>query len=175
MRTVVLRVVALALLLLLALVAALSVRTLRRLPNTVVYFMGSDGTSFHLVPVYRRGGRGDAVARAEHEVAALAAGPTRAEAAKGLSTAVPADTTVLDARLDGDTLTIDLSPSFERGGGTSMMMGRLNQLLYTLTRPSDVAAVRLEVAGQPVTAFGGEGIEVGNPWRRSAAPDNPVW
>jgi spore germination protein GerM len=175
MRTVVLRVVALALLLLLALVAVLSVRTLRRLPDTVVYFMASDGTSFHLEPAYRRGGRGDAVARAEREVTALAAGPTRSEAAKGMSSAVPAETRVLDARLDGDTLTIDLSASFERGGGTSMMMGRLNQLLYTLTRPSSVSAVRLEVAGRPVTVFGGEGIQIDNPWLRSAAPDNPVW
>jgi len=175
MRTVVLRVVALALLLLLALVAVITVRTLRRLPDTVVYFVASDGTSFRLEPAYRKGGRGDAAARAEREVAALAAGPTPSESARGLSNAVPADTQVLDARLDGTTLTIDLSAAFERGGGSAMMVGRLNQLFYTLTRPEGVDSVVLEIEGRRVTVFAGEGIEVASPWRRAAFPDKPVW
>ncbi|MEJ2357339.1 MAG: GerMN domain-containing protein [Deinococcales bacterium] len=176
MRTVVLRVVALALLLLLALVAVLTVRTLHRLPNTVVYFVTSDATSFHLAPVYRRGGGGGgAVARAERQVAALAAGPTPGEAATGLSSAVPADTRVLGAQLHGTTLTIDLSAAFERGGGSASMMGRLDQLFYTLTRPDGIDAVSLEVEGQPVTAFAGEGILVTNPWRRADHPSDPVW
>ncbi len=175
MRTVVLRVVALALLLLLALVAALSVRTLGRVPDTVVYFITSDGSTFQLEPTYRRGVRGDAAAHAAAAVAALAAGPTPAEAAKGLVTAVPADTRVVSAQLDGGTLTIDLSPSFERGGGSAMMTGRLNQLFYTLTRPKTVSSVVLEVGGRKVTAFSGEGIAVPSPWRRADAPDRPVW
>lgn len=175
MRTVVLRVVALALLLLLALVAVLSARTLGRVPDTVLYFIASDGTSFHLEPVYRRGERGTPADHAAALVAALAAGPTAAESARGLSSAVPGDTRVLGASVAGHTLTIDLSPSFEQGGGTAMMMGRLNQLFYTLTRPKDVGSVVLEVGGRRVSAFAGEGIMVPSPWRRADAPDKPVW
>ncbi|HKI58769.1 MAG TPA: GerMN domain-containing protein [Trueperaceae bacterium] len=175
MRTVVLRVVALALLLLLVLVAAISVRTLRRVPDTAVYFIASDGTSFHLEAVYRNGVRGDPGAHATAAVAALAAGPTPQEAARGLSSAVPADTRVLGADLNGGTLTVDLSPSFEQGGGSAMMMGRLNQLFYTLTRPKEVSSVVLEVGGRRVTVFAGEGITVPSPWRRADAPDRPVW
>ena len=176
MRTVVLRVVALALLLLLALVAVLTVRTLHRLPNTVVYFVASDGTRFRLEPAYRRGGgSGGAAARAERQVAALAAGPTSSEKARGLSSAVPSGTRVLHAQLRGTTLTIDLSAAFERGGGSASMMGRLDQLFYTLTRPDGVDAVTLEVEGRPVTVFAGEGILVPNPWRRADHPDDPVW
>lgn len=175
MRTVVLRVVALALLLLLVLIAAISVRTLRRVPDTVVYFVASQGTSFHLEPVYRHGVRGGPAAHAADAVASLAAGPTPDEAARGLSTAVPADTRVLNASMDGHILTIDLSPSFERGGGSAMMMGRLNQLFYTLTRPEAVSGVVLEVGGRRVTAFAGEGIMVPSPWRRADAPDQPAW
>jgi len=174
-RTVVLRVAALALLLLLALVAVITVRTLQRLPDTVVYFIASDGTSFHLTQAYRRGGRGDAAARAERAVAALAAGPTPDEAARGLSSAVPADTQVRSAKLDGGILTIDLSAGFERGGGSAMMVGRLDQLFYTLTRPTDVKGVVLEIEGRRVTVFAGEGIEVASPWRRAAFPERPVW
>lgn len=175
MRTVVLRVVALSLLLLLVLLAAISVRTLRRVPDTVVYFVASDGSSFHLAPGYRKGVRGDAAAHATAAVAALAAGPTASEAARGLTSAVPADTRVISASLNGDTLTVDLSPSFEEGGGSAMMMGRLNQLFYTLTRPEGVSGVVLEVGGRRVTAFSGEGIVVPSPWRRETAPDQVVW
>lgn len=175
MRTVVLRVVALALLLLLALVAVLSSRTLRRVPDTVLYFIATDGTSFHLQPVYRRGERGGPADHAAALVAALAAGPTPSEAASGLSNAVPSDTRVLGASLSGGTLTIDLSSSFEQGGGSAMMMGRLNQLFYTLTRPKDVSGVILEVGGRRVTAFAGEGIIVPSPWLRADEPDKPVW
>jgi len=135
----------------------------------------SDGNHFRLAPAYRNGVRGDPAAAARYEVAALAAGPTPAEKAKGLRTAVPADTRVLDASFEGGTLTIDLSSSFEQGGGSAMMMGRLNQLFYTLTRPEAVASVVLEVGGRRVTVFAGEGIEVPNPWRRAAAPSQPVW
>lgn len=175
MRTVVLRVAALALLLLLALVAVITVRTLQRLPDTIVYFVASDGTSFHLTPAYRRAGRGDATSRATRAVAVLATGPTPDEAARGLSSAVPADTRVLDASLSGGTLTIDLSASFERGGGSAMMVGRLNQLFYTLTRPDDVKGVVLEIDGRRVTVFAGEGIEIPSPWRRADHSDLPVW
>ena len=175
MRTVVLRVVALALLLLLALVAVITVRTLQRLHDTVVYFVASDGTSFRLAPAYRKAGRGDATSRAARAVAALAAGPTPDEAAKGLSSAVPADTQVLGATLSGGTLTIDLSAAFERGGGSAMMVGRLNQLFYTLTRPKDVQGVVLEVGGRRVTVFAGEGIEIPSPWRRADHRELPVW
>jgi spore germination protein GerM len=174
-RTVVLRVVALALLLLLVLVAIITVRTVRRLPDTAVYFVESDGQSFTLAPAYRRAGGGGAVARAERQVAALAAGPTPEEADAGLSSAVPADTRLLHAEMVGGTLTVDLSAAFERGGGTASMTGRLDQLFYTLTRASDVLAVRLEIEGQPVTVFGGEGLIIDNPWRRAGRPDAPRW
>ena len=56
MRTVVLRVVALALLLLLSLVAVLTVRTLNRLPDSLVYFVEAGETSFSLEAVGRQTG-----------------------------------------------------------------------------------------------------------------------
>jgi spore germination protein GerM len=174
-RTVVLRVAALALLLLLALVAVITTRTLNRLPDTVVYFVNSDATHFALEPAYRRAGGGDAAVQAARQVAALAQGPTPDEASRGLSSAVPADVRVLDARLDGRTLSIDLSDAFERGGGSALMTARLNQLFYTLSQPRTIDAVALRIEGGTVTVFGGEGIMVDNPWMRADHPDHPVW
>lgn len=172
MRTVVLRVSALALLLLLALFAAIAIRTMQRLPDMTLYFVRDQGTTFTLTPVYRHMGRLSVKQRVASQVAALAAGP---EAGERLSSAVPAGTRLLDARLDGDVLTIDLSHEFEQGGGTASMIGRLNQLYYTVTQPAGVEAVRLLVEGEEVRVFSGEGLLLEQPWVRAAQPAQPVW
>jgi len=174
-RTVVLRVAALALLLLLTLVAVITLRTLQRVPDTVVYFVHDTGETFTLEPVNRRLGRATAEERAVLQVAALTRGPSADEASRGLATSVPPDTAVLGASLAGGVLSVDVSAAFERGGGTSTMLGRLNQLFYTLTQPGDVDAVRLLVEGEPVTVFSGEGLLVQQPWVRGEQPESPVW
>jgi len=177
-RTVVLRVVALALLLLLALVAALTMRTLGQLPDVTIYLVRDDGASFALEPVYRRlraDARGAAGAShpSEHTVrvavAALASGPNEDEAARGLGSEVPPDTRVLGVRFDDGVVTVDLSADFTHGGGTASMLGRLHQVLHTAVRPSGVEAVRISIEGRPLEVLGGEGIIVDQPWRAPAA------
>ncbi len=175
MRRVVLRVVALALLLLLTLVAVIALRTLQRVPDTVVYFVRDAGITFALEPVNRQLGRGSTEERVVRQVAELSRGPSTDEASRGLATSVPPDTTVLGSSLAGGVLSVDLSAAFERGGGTSSMLGRLNQLFYTLTQPGDVDAVRLLVEGRAVTVFSGDGLLVQQPWVRSEQPGVPVW
>lgn len=168
----VLRVVALALLLLLALFGAIAVRTMQRLPDMTVYYVRDLGTSFTLEPTHKKVGRLQPEERARRQVEALAAGT---EEGSGLSSVIPPTTELLSARLQGGVLTVDLSREFEQGGGSSQMMGRLHQLFYTLTQPSDVEAVSLRVEGDPVHVFSGEGIEVEQPWERSRHADLPVW
>ncbi|MFA5594190.1 MAG: GerMN domain-containing protein [Trueperaceae bacterium] len=172
MRTVVLRVVALALLLLLALFGAIAVRTMQRLPDMTVYFVRDLGTSFTLEPTHQKAGRLNPEERARRQVEALVAGP---DAGSGLATTFPPGTTLLSAALSGGVLTVDLSREFEQGGGTALMAGRLNQLFYTLTQPADVDAVRLRVGGDEVRVFSGDGLEVEQPWLRSQQPGLPVW
>jgi spore germination protein GerM len=174
MRTVALRVAALALLLLLALVAVISIRTMQRLPDTVVYFVVTEETHFRLEPSYRHSRTNDLAAALTRAVEALIAGPTASERQRGLSSAIPPDTRLLGLRLDGSTVHIDLSAEFASGGGTASMVGRLYQLLYTLTQPAVVEAVALSIEGERVEALGGEGLIVAQPWRRTAG-GLPVW
>jgi spore germination protein GerM len=174
-RTVVLRVVGLAALLLLVLAAVLTVQTLGRLPDTIVYFVAAGGDRFRLEPVGRRSNGRTPEQRARAAVAQLAAGPTATERARGLSSAVPEGTTVRDVILADRILLIDLSSEFESGGGSAGMQGRLNQLFYTLSQPGGVDGVELMVAGRPVVVFGGEGILVDSPWLRSEHPVLPRW
>ncbi|HLV12414.1 MAG TPA: GerMN domain-containing protein [Trueperaceae bacterium] len=175
MRTVVLRVVALALLLLLALVGVITARTLSRMPDTLVYLTRDTGRTFTLEAVPRVARSGGLEDRVRAQVAALTAGPTPEEERDGLGTTVPEGTRVLGVRLDDGVLTVDLSREFTAGGGTASMVGRLNQLYYTLTQPADVAAVSVTVEGRPLTVLGGEGIIVDPVWVRAEHPEVPSW
>jgi len=177
-RTVVLRVVALALLLLLALVAALTMRTLGQLPDVTIYLVRDDGTSFALEPVYRRmrAEARDAAATTHPSeatvrvaVSALATGPSEDEAARGLGSEVPPATRVLGVRFADGVMTIDLSSDFTDGGGTASMLGRLHQVHHTAVRPGGVEAVRILVEGRPLEVLGGEGVMVDQPWRAPPA------
>ena len=182
-RTVAVRVAALALLLLLVLVATLSVRTLNRVPNTLLYFVRSDSRSFTLQSAPRRLPQLERRRRRESEAEAsltralqtLVDGPSPEEAAQGLTTSLPAATRVLSLQIKGREVWVDLSSAFAAGGGSAEMLGRLFQVFYTLTQPSYVDSVRLFVDGEPVSVFGGEGIMVDNPWRRAERETLPVW
>ncbi len=171
----VLRVVALALLLLLALVGIITTRTVQRLPDTLIFYVVDAGTSFTLEGVPRRLGDVDVLTRVRAQVAALADGPTAEEASRGLSSAVPAGVEVLGARLDEGVLTVDLSPAYHGGGGAASMLGRLNQLYYTLSQPTDVDAVRIAIDGRVIDVLPWEGLLLEVPWVRADHPALPEW
>ena len=174
-RSVVLRVVALAVLLLLVLAAVLTLQTMRRLPDTLIYLVAADERTFHLEPVGRRSSAGSPEEQARAAVAHLAAGPTEGEEERGLSSAVPTATQVNGIRFADGVVQVDLSQEFESGGGSAGMQARLFQLFYTLTQPGDVEGVVLLVEGAEVDVFGGEGIIVDSPWLRERHPTLPVW
>ncbi len=174
-RTMVLRVASLALLLLLVLVGVLATRWSSRLPDMAIYLARSEATTFTLERVHRRSGANGLEAQVTAMVAALAAGPTPEEAARGLSSVVPAGTRVLSARVERGLLTVDLSREVMSGGGSASMAGRLAQLSYTLTQPAGVEALALEVEGGPATLWGGEGLIADWPWRRPAGGELPWW
>lgn len=175
LRAVALRVAALALLLALTLVAVLTIRTLQRVPDATLYFVRTEATAFTLERAPRRLGTRDVAAYAEAAVAALAAGPTASEAEAGLWSAVPEGTRVLSAVLRDGVLAVDLSADVASGGGSSSMLGRLEQLRWTLARPASVDAVELAVEGRPLRVLGGEGILVDPRWSPPADGRLPRW
>lgn len=111
----------------------------------------------HVGPVGRTV-EGTAVLRGALEQ--LAAGPTAADEAAGLTTAVPDGVEVLDVSIADGTATIDLSGAFDDGGGSLSMFLRLAQLVHTATQFPTVERVALRIDGEPVTTFSGEGIEL---------------
>jgi spore germination protein GerM len=170
-----LRLVTIALLILLALATFFSLRTLRRLPNVVVYFVKSEETSFTLEPGYRRERVEGLEQQLSTAVQRLIDGPNSSEQQRGLSTAVPSSTKLLGLTLQNNEVTVNLSKEFETGGGMASVQGRLEQLFYTLTQPTGVDKVSLQLEGEPVIVFSGEGIIIENPWTRKTRETLPRW
>jgi len=93
-------------------------------------------------------------------VRALLAGPTAAERAAGLSSAVPAGTTLRSISIASGLATVDLTGTYDDGGGSLSMQARVAQVVFTLTRFTAVERVSFRLDGTPVTALGGEGVDV---------------
>lgn len=103
----------------------------------------------------------------EAALRALLAGPTREERDFGFSTQIPDDTTFLGLTIENGIATVNLSREYAGGGGSLSMMARLAQVVFTLTQFPTVDRVQFQLAGQPVTVFGGEGIVLDRPVSRA--------
>jgi spore germination protein GerM len=109
-----------------------------------------------LVPALRTHSATPRVATAA--LGALLAGPTRAERASGLTTAIPAGTRLLGISIHDGVAKVDLTSEYQSGGGSLSMQVRLGQVVYTLTQFPTIRAVRFALDGAPVNVFSSEGI-----------------
>ncbi len=81
-------------------------------------------------------------------------------------TAIPPQTTLLSLNQTPEGIKIDLSKEFTEGGGSSAMISRLGQIIYTATSTDPSQPVWLSVQGEPLTVLGGEGLMVDQPITR---------
>jgi len=131
--------------------------------STFAVYLLRDGV---IAPVRRTVASTPAVARASLE--ALMTGPTGAEESDGLVTAIPDGTTLLDVSVADGVATVDLSGTFDDGGGSASMLGRVAQVVATLTQFSTIDRVAFRLDGEPVETIGGEGVVVDPPIGRIA-------
>lgn len=122
------------------------------------FYLGSFTDNAGLVPVLREVPKTQAVATAA--VRALLAGPNDKElgARPAMYTTVPDGTRLLGLSVDKGVATVNLSKEFESGGGSASILGRLAQVVYTLTQFSTVDKVLFQLDGKPVTVFSSEGV-----------------
>ena len=135
------------------------------------FFLGSFTDNSGLVPVLRQVPKTSAVGAAAMN--ALLAGPNDTElgARPAMYTVVPEGTRFLGLTIDGGVATVNLSREFESGGGSASVLGRLAQVVYTLTQFPTITGVRFELDGQPVTTFSGEGVVLDGPVGRTDYTD----
>jgi spore germination protein GerM len=115
--------------------------------DATVYFV-VDGA---LVPV----GRDVAPTDVDAALQALLEGPTTAEAALGVASAIPSGTTITRLARDGETLTVDLET--DPGTAESDAPLAVGQLVLTVTTIPGVERVRFRVGGEPVQVPKGDG------------------
>jgi spore germination protein GerM len=87
----------------------------------------------------------------------------------GSSSTIPARTRLLNLRQEGNAIYVDLSAEFGQGGGSSSMIYRVAQILYTATSIAPEAEVYLSIVGQPIDEahpIGGEGLLLPSPLTR---------
>ena len=125
--------------------------------SVAVYLLRDEKVS----PVRRTVPATTAVARAALEE--LLEGPTSAEAATGLVSTIPQGTTLRGVSIADGVATVDLDGRFDDGGGSASMLGRVAQVVATLTRFPTVERVAFRLDGQPVETIGGEGVVVDPP------------
>lgn len=121
---------------------------------------------------FLKGGRLVAVARelpapaaVDARLSALAAGPTTAEAAEGLSSAVSAPGSAPTGIISFGQMTINLTRSFEQLG-TRNQVEALAQLVYTATAVPGIATVAFRIGDKPVAVPRDDNSTTDGPVRR---------
>ena len=123
-----------------------------------IYLIGADG---HAVGVHR-----DVAVPAPLTavLGALVDGPTASEAAAGLSSAVPAQTTVLSATTSAGIVTVNLAGPFDQLVGQAQIQA-VAQLVFTATSQPGVHGVAFELSGVAVEVpvAGGAQVPIATP------------
>ncbi|MBD2450853.1 GerMN domain-containing protein [Nostoc sp. FACHB-152] len=104
----------------------------------------------------------------ERAFQALLAGPSESTD----STTIPKGTQLLGLQVKGDEVHVNLSDSFTSGGGSTSMVGRVGQVVYTASSINPKAKVYIDVNGKPLDVLGGEGVELEQPLTRESFDKN---
>ena len=137
--------------------------------SSVAVYLLRDGK---VSPVRRTIDATPAVARAA--LTSLLAGPTDAETAVGLVSAIPAATSLRGLSVADGIATVDLDATFG-GGATPTVRERVAQVVATLTRFPSIRRVAFRLDGEPVDAIGpAERVRVSPPLgRRQIEAETP--
>lgn len=106
----------------------------------------------------------------EYAIKELIKAPTKWEKSKGLSSEIPQGTKILSIREGEGSVMIDLSSTFEGGGGTESTYTRVKQLIKT-AKANTKQPVYLYINGHQADVIGGEGIMLKQPLNERSLDD----
>ena len=99
---------------------------------------------------------------------ALLEGPTPDELARGITSEIPAETSLLEVQVFDLVADVDLSAEFQSPASTEAILLRVAQVVWTMVRLPEVTAVRFLIDGEPVSVVTDDGTPVERP---VTAPD----
>jgi spore germination protein GerM len=92
-----------------------------------------------------------------------------------LTSTIPKGTKLLSLQVRSDGVHVDLSPEFRSGGGSTSMIYRVAQVVYTTTSLDPNQKVFISVGGQSIdnnNPLGGEGLILQQPTTRTQFADD---
>ena len=133
-----------------------------------IYFIGKNENNEEVYKavkrVYNKEIDGSQIRFAVNE---LIKGPKQEEHAKGVYTAIPSDSEVINISELSDKVIVNLNSAYVTGGGTDSLYKRLYQLIKTVKLNSKLP-VYLFIDGQRADVVGGEGIMLSQPLSNSS-------
>jgi spore germination protein GerM len=134
-----------------------------------VYWVNDVNNKIEVVPtsiLVKSAGKPDELLETAFD--SLLAGPTD----PAFSTTIPKGTKLRKLDVKPDGVHVDLSKDFTEGGGSSSMMGRVAQVIYTASTLEPSAKVWISVEGKPLEVLGGEGLMLDQPTTRTSFEQN---
>jgi spore germination protein GerM len=130
-----------------------------------VYFVALNEKTdkMYLSPVTRKVG-GESLL--ENTLRELVKGPTAAEKRKGLLTAIPPELKINSVNIRNKTAEIDFNTAIEYGAAGSILINRLDQIVYTATQFSGVGSVIIKINGKTRQTLGADGLSISGPLHR---------
>lgn len=116
-----------------------------------------------LVSVKRTAGGDD---RLEGALRKLLEGPTKEEGRHDYLTALPKNLKLLGVTVNNRIAEIDFSESLGENANGTIIMNRLDQIVYTATQFDDIDGVIIAINGKKQTMLGSDGLSVQGPLRR---------
>jgi spore germination protein GerM len=112
---------------------------------------------------------------AEASMQALIAGPTDAETAAGLTSALPEGTRYLGTAIEESMATVDLSANIPDTADPAIVREWMAQVVYTLTQFPTVTSVKIALNGQPIESVPGLNIDLAQPLTRATFEQETPW
>lgn len=117
----------------------------------------------YLTPVIRKVRREPLL---ENTLRELVKGPTAAEKRKGLMTAIPPELKINSVKIRNKTAELDFNTAIEYGAAGSILLNRLDQIVYTATQFSGVGSVIIKINGKTRQTLGADGLSISGPLHR---------
>ncbi|MCU0847410.1 MAG: GerMN domain-containing protein [Spirochaetes bacterium] len=130
-----------------------------------VYFfkLNEKTEKVNLLPVNRRVEGTSPVDGAMKE---LIRGPSKKEKGSGILSAMPQDLRVRGIKISNRIAEIDFNGAIEKDGEGSILMNRLDQIVYTATQFDGIEGVVIKINGKRRNSIGSDGLSVNGPLKR---------